>query len=137
MRVTVTVSKMPMSQKLGGIKNSNFGRHAMKPKFEFLMPPYFCDIGILTQWLLLSQFLNKNLKSKPEVWHLFSAALDVLFMVIFLKIWKKIIFCSVFALYKNYWFYPIFCVKLPPRTKISIVPLFFVPHGFPASHFEA
>ena len=40
-------------------------------------------------------------------------------------------------LYQNYWIYPIFCAKLPPHTKISIALLFFVPHGFPASHFEA
>ena len=37
---------------------------------------------------------------------------------------------------QNYWFYPIFCVKISPCTKISIASLFFVPHDFPASHFE-
>ena len=50
-------------------------------------------------------------------------------------------FCKYFfalkSISQNYLFVPIFHAKLPPRTEISIAPLFLVPHGFPASHFEA
>ena len=90
----------------------------MKPKFEFLTPPYFCDIGIFDKVAVNLTILNKNLKTDTEVSHLF--------LVIFLKIWKKSFSVPFLHFYQNYWFYPIFCAKLPTRTKISIAPLFFV-----------
>ena len=58
--------------------------------------------------LLLSQVLNKNLISDTEVWHLFSGPLDAPFMVIFLKILKKIIFCSIFALFSKLLIFVVF-----------------------------
>ena len=55
----------------------------------------------------------------------------------FWKFGKKSFSVPFLHFSQNYWFVPIFCTKLPPRTKISIAPLFFVLHGFQASHFEA
>ena len=81
----------------------------------------FVIFAFLKKWLLLSQFLNKNLKSDLEVLNLFSVAFDVLFMVLFLK--------------KNLFHFTLFCAKLP--HKININPLFFVPHEFPATHLQA
>ena len=47
------------------------------PKFDYLTPPYFCDIDIFEKvTVTLTIFLNKNLKSNKEVLHLFLGPLS-------------------------------------------------------------
>ena len=83
-------------------------------KIWILTPPYFCDIGIFDKVAVTLTIF----KQKIEKWYrsltLVLGPLGGLFLVIFLKIWKKNIFCSVLHFSQNYWFYPIFCVKQPP-----------------------
>ena len=79
---------------------------------------YLFDIGIYHKMDVTLTIV----KQKFEVLNLFPVALDVLFMVLFLK--------------KNLFHFTLFCVKLPHFNKININPLFFVPHEFPATHFH-
>ena len=101
----------------------------MKPKFDCWTPPYFCDIGIFDKVAVTLTVFKHKYKSEKEILHPFSGPLDGLFMMIFLKIWKKT-FSVHFYTYLKIIDLTLFFVFSNPHTKISIALLFLVLHDF-------
>ena len=67
---------------------------------------------------------------------MFSRALGVLFLVVFLIFCKKKHFCLIFALFSKFWISPNFRVPKPTSKKVVTNPLIYLLNGFPMTYLK-